>query len=117
MEGFLNCVAMASDRNLTRFFLSTLFSLLCSRCRTLTESVKEKSVSAMMTRHLIPCSLAYSYCSVRLGSGVGTNSALKFSSHNSATSSMRSTRRPPPPLEQTRILVVPSFLKQLRKTN
>jgi len=42
---------------------------------TLTEPVKEKSVSVMMTRHLIPCSLAYSYCSVRLGSGVGTNSA------------------------------------------
>lgn len=33
MEGFLNCVAIASDRNLTRFFLSILFSFLSSRCR------------------------------------------------------------------------------------
>lgn len=94
-----------------------------------------------MTRHLISCSLAYSYCSVRLGSWVGTNSAwwherwvsiilsdntqlcrlkllstLKFSSHNSATSSMRSSNRPPPPFEQTRILVLASFLTQLKKS-
>eukprot|EP01018_Ginkgo_biloba_P015530 Gb_22302 [translate_table: standard] len=54
-----------------------------------------------MTSHLIPCSCAYSYCSVRLGAGVQTNSALMFAAHNSATTSMRSFNRPPPPLEQT----------------
>lgn len=42
---------------------------------TLTEPFCETPVSVMMTRHFMSCSFAYSYCSVRLGSGVGTNSA------------------------------------------
>lgn len=112
---------------------------------TLTNPVWDTPMSVMITRHFISCSLAYSYCSVRLGSGTGTSSAwcmgmtneyeamkrvqktifhhiklknkvlsptLIFSSHNSATSSMRSINRPPPPLEQTRMLVVASFLQQ-----
>lgn len=36
-----------------------------------------------------------------------------FSSHSSATNSIRSSNRPPPPLEQTRILTLSSFLQQL----
>lgn len=112
-------------------------------------------MSLRMTRHFISCSLAYSYCSVRLGSGFGTNSAclhrqsistkkelnqhiivqlifkqiflsrtLMFSSQSSATNSIRSSSRPPPPLEQTRILTLSSTLQQqetgklsLRKDN
>nr|GMD03690.1 hypothetical protein Iba_chr06aCG11290 [Ipomoea batatas]GMD05890.1 hypothetical protein Iba_chr06bCG10800 [Ipomoea batatas] len=68
----------------------------------------------MMTRHLMSCSLAYSYCSVRLGSRSGTNSALIFSSHSSATSSILSTNKPPPPLEQTRTLIKEKYLQGRR---
>lgn len=35
---------------------------------------------------------------------------LIFSSHSSATSSIRSFSKPPPPLEQTKTLLVASFL-------
>ncbi len=45
---------------------------------TFTFPVRERPASVMITSHLIPCSWAYSYCSVKLGAGAHTYSACKF---------------------------------------